>query len=173
MNISNGRLKRSAEHVYYEHLMFLFAIKKLAQLSQIPQPNQIYINAFLECFVVHLRNLFDFYYTSASKRKNQDDMLAEDYIRDINLFKGDRTPKHKLSYISKRANKQFAHLTYHRNRYNSRTKPWKFGKIHSMLYPTIKSFYLALPDNRKKWLHFNELKKIIDNYTIIEADKVK
>lgn len=122
--------------------------------------------AGLESWCIHLRNLLDFFYTPSSKRSGRnDDMLAEDYVSDLKQFKRGRTGTMKFTGIKKRVGKQIAHMTYHRNIYNKRTKLWHYPRIFAKLQPTIIAFYESLPKHRKKWLHFIELKKIIDAYS--------
>ena len=146
LTLSESKLKRSAEHVYYEIWMFISTIHELTKNTQ----NQFQINILLESFGIHLRNLLYFFYTHPKNRVS-DDMLAEDFISNLKLYKKNRTPKHKLTFTIKRTHKQLVHLTYHRNRYNRKTKPWKFGEIYQLLFPTVAAFYEALPRKRKKW----------------------
>lgn len=166
MNISTSKLKRSAEHVFYEIWMFLEVTHNLARLPQTPQ-YQFIRNAYLECFATHLRNLLEFFYIPQNKRHQADDILAEDYLKDSRTFKRNRTPFSQLKYATRRVDKQIAHLTYHRNRYNKRTKPWQFGRIHGQMLPTIQAFYSTLPSRRKNWHHFIELNKITNAYATI------
>ena len=158
--ISTAKLKTSSEHVFYEIWMFLAVIKELAIMPQTPQ-NSFCKNVCLDCFVIHLRNLLNFFYVPSKNRK-KDDILAEDFLKDIKIFKIKRTRYSQLSYTKIRIDKQVAHLTYHRSRYNKRTKPWQFGKLHSQLYPTIVAFYECLPISFRNWFYFKELKKVID-----------
>jgi len=156
-------LNTGSEHVFYEIWMFLTVIKELVVMPKTPQ-NLFCKNAYIECFVIHLRNILNFFYTP-SKNRIKDDILAEDFlnnIKNIKIYKKKRTPFSQLSYTKTRIDKQLVHLTYHRNRYNKRTKPWQFGKLHSQLYPTIVAFYEALPASFNNWPYFKELKKVID-----------
>lgn len=157
---SNDRLKRNAEHVYYEILMLFYTTQKLTK-DTLNSTHICETNMRLESCGIHLRNLLDFFYTPIPKRY-ADDMLAEDYIQNIALFKKNRTKWSELDHLNKRVNKMISHLTYHRSRYNKKTKGWNYGQIYIRLHPTIVAFYDALPTHRKEWVHFVELKKIID-----------
>ena len=160
--ISTAKLKTSSEHVFYEIWMFLAIIKKLAVMPK--EPKCIFCkNVYLESFVIHLRNLLNFFYTSSNNRK-KDDILAEDFLKDVKKFKKERTSYSQMSYTKTRIDKQAAHLTYHRSRYNKRTKLWQFAKLHSQLYPIIVAFYECLPNSFRNWLYFKELKKVIDTF---------
>ncbi|HEY4516393.1 MAG TPA: hypothetical protein VJG64_00440 [Candidatus Paceibacterota bacterium] len=161
MNLSDRKLRRSAEHVCYEISMLHFTTQYMSEIpSHALSVNRYLPNALLESWCVHLRNLLDFFYTQAAERYN-DDMVAEDYVSDLRQFKRQRA-KVKLPALKKRIAKQIAHLTYHRNVYNKKTKPWHYRDIYGKLKPTISAFYDALPDHRKKWPHFVQLKRMID-----------
>lgn len=158
--ITKTILKTASEHVFYEIWMFLAVIKELAVMPQISE-NIFCRNVFLESFVIHLRNILNFFYTP-TKNRVKDDILAEDFLKDIKKFKKGITPFFLLSYTKTRIDKQLAHLTYHRSRYNKRTKPWQFGKLYSQLYQTIVAFYESLPVSFKNWSYFQSLKNVID-----------
>lgn len=158
MTISQKKLRRTAEHVYYEISMFHFTTIYLEKMRNPP----IYlVNALLESWCIHLRNLLDFFYTSTANRY-RDDVLAEDYISDLQQFKQTRAKTRTFAHIKKRVAKQIAHLTYHRNVYNRKTKPWPYKQIYGQIYPTVTAFYDSLPKHKRRWLHFIELKKVID-----------
>lgn len=161
MQLTSRKLKRSAEHVYYEIWMLHSATMRLQVLLNSQTKDQELLNSILESWCSHLRNLLDFFYTPQSKRY-KDDMLAEDFVSDLRSFKKQRTAKKNFKHIHKRVNKQIAHLTYHRNRYNIKTKLWHFRDEYAEIYQTLIAFYESLSPHRKKWLHFVELKKVID-----------
>ncbi len=161
MKLSQKILKRTAEHVYYEVLMLHFTTMYLGKILNPPTSHRYLVNTILESWGMHLRNLLDFFYISTAQRY-KDDVLAEDYVSDLRQFKRQRTKAKVFSHIKKRVAKQFAHLTYHRNVYNRRTKPWQCAKIYNQISPTIVAFYNSLPNNMKRWPHFVELKKVID-----------
>ena len=159
MNISNRKLKKSAEHVYYEISMLYFVTQNLAK-NPVIYSHQYFLNLMIESMGIHIRNLLNFFYAPISKRY-RDDILAEDFVSNLKHYKKNRTKLKKLGYIKKRVSKQLVHLTYHRNKYNKKTKSWNFNSIYLDIYPTIVAFYESLPKHRKKWSHFTELKKSV------------
>ena len=69
--------------------------------------DQVLMNASLESFLIHARNICDFF----DVRGRQDDILAKDFLG--------RTPRARLTYIRKnkvRIHKRIAHLSYSRPR---------------------------------------------------------
>lgn len=147
--ITEKLLEKSVEHIAYEIQMLQYATHRLASLSQSP-PNQMEINAALEYFAVHARNLFVFFYTEVKNRK-QDDIVAGDYVLRMKYYKAHRTPKRKLGIVTTKTAKQIAHLTYHRTKYNSRTKGWRFGVVYSLFEQTILSFLDSLDPEKRGW----------------------
>lgn len=140
-------IEKDVEDIKYEIDMFRFTADKLAN-RELLEATQ---NVFIESFTIHTRNLFYFFYTSTRSRKNKDDILAEDYAIKKREFKTQRTKKRFLNYIPKRVAKQIAHLTYHRRRYNKRTKPWKIQDIRNKMDKTIAAFINSLAEEQKTW----------------------
>jgi len=162
--ITKESLKKATEHLLYEIEMFYQTLDLLAQ----PR-NQIEVNVLLDSFTLHLRNLFYFFYPIQKSRKNQqikfkhnDDMFAFDYIDKPGNFRCNKTKKKALKFILRKVDKQVAHLTYTRNRYNLKTKSWPFIDIGKKMTKTLISFYDSLPDAYKRWDNIKKLKKIID-----------
>lgn len=158
--ITNYALRKAAEHLFYETWMFYQTLVLLRQPRQ-----QIEINILLDAFAVHTRNLFDFFYPK--EHIKPDDMVVTDYLEKPKVFNTSKTKKSELLFIVRKADKQVAHLTYARNRYNQKTKPWPFVEIGRKMHKTLGAFYDVLPKSYKKWLHIIELKKVIDAYAII------
>ncbi len=146
ININNKKLHKCVEHVQYEIDMFYYTCSVLS-MGNLDQ-NQI--NAHLEVFALHARNLFYFFYTPKNKRiKN--DIIAEDFLDQVKPFIQNRTPKKELSIIPKKAGKQVMHLTFSRINYNKRSKPWRCALILQRLNKTINEFYNALPHEKRDW----------------------
>lgn len=158
--ITDYALRKATEHFCYEAVMFYHTIVLLRQ-----QQDQTERNILLDAFVVHTRNLFDFLYPKEGVKP--DDMLVTDYIDKCRAFNANKTRKKDLKFIVRKADKQVAHLTYTRNRYNQKTKSWSFVDIGRKMHKTLSAFYNALPDSYKKWPYFIELKRVIDTYATI------
>lgn len=156
-NISKYRLKKATSHLVYEIINFYETFGRLRQ----PGFSQDDINILLESFVIHTRNLFDFFYPKKNGIR-PDDMVVYDYINDRKLFNVDKTKKRDLIFIVKKANRQLAHLTYTRNRYSLKTnKAWPYVDIARKMTKTIVAFYNALPDSYKNWSNIKLIKKIV------------
>ena len=158
--ITNYTLRKATEHLYYEAWMFYQTLVLLRH----PRP-QIEVNILLDAFVVHARNLFDFFYPK--EHLKPDDMIVTDYLLKPKIFNSSKIKKSELLFIVRKADKQLAHLTYARNRYNQKTKPWPFVDIGRKMHKTLSSFYYALPNSYRKWSHIVALKKVIDTYAAI------
>jgi len=163
-NITKYTLKKATEHLCYETSMFYQTLMILTQPH-----SQVEVNILLDSFAIHTRNLFDFFYPKQKSKKNpkikfkKDDTFAFDYLDSPGNFKRDKTKKKYLRFILRKVDKQVAHLTYTRNRYNPKTKPWPFVDICQKMYKTLKAFYEELPNSYKKWPYILELKKVIDS----------
>ena len=115
---------------------------------------QVSKNVLLESFAIHARNLFDFFY----KKRINDDIVAIDFISNKVKFRNDKSKKRNVQALVRKDNKQVSHLTYSRNNYNSRTKPWNVSSISFQINNTIDAFFNSLDEERKLWFNL-ELKK--------------
>jgi len=150
-------LQKASEHIFYEVWMFYQTLTFLRKAQ-----NLIERNILLDAFAVHTRNLFDFFYPKAKLKA--DDIIVSDYLPNLKNFNLKKTKKKNLLFIVRKTDKQVAHLTYARNRYNQKTKSWPFVDIGIKMYKTIDAFYSALPELYKKWRYMIELEKIINLY---------
>lgn len=127
-------LKEASKHLYYE--LWMFESMETAITDCKPEnPAQSY--AFLESFLLHARNLMDFYYPRKSSRKDHDDdVIVTHYVDekdwDVN--------KEFLSDMRIRINKMLAHLTYHRVKVSPDKKRWPIIEIKQMIESTTKKF---------------------------------
>ena len=154
--ITKYTLEKATEHLSYEISLFYQTLVFLTQ----PRP-QIEVNILLDSFAIHTRNLFDFFYPK--KNTKPDDMLVSDFIGKSSYFSRNKTKKKDLIFVVRKADKQVAHLTYARNRYNQNTKRWPFVAIGIKMIKTLNAFYKALPNSYKNWTDFKELKKVNDS----------
>lgn len=151
-------LKKSTEHIFYEASMFYETIAEL-----IHSTNQRNVNILLDAFTIHTRNLFDFFYPRKILKK--DDMIVSDFLTKLQKFNRQKIKKKDLIFIVRKVDKQVAHLTYARNRYNSKTKRWPFIEIGRKMYKNLDSFYENLPDSYKKWPYIINIKTMLNNLT--------
>lgn len=92
-------------HVKWEINMFLHCYNKLNSGLKSKGGNERRV--FLECFLLHSRNLMDFLWNNPGKNF-YDDVLA---IHFVNFHKFNK----KLGNIKERINKQLLHITYDRS----------------------------------------------------------
>lgn len=144
MKNNHSKYKKAVEHIVYEIMMFHGTVLKLVANPQ----DQFEKNILLESFAIHSRNLFDFFY---SKKKQKDDISYEDFIARKMEFKSRRTKKRILKNLTKKTNKQIAHLSYSRNNYNRITKGWNVTTIYKNMNKTIVAFYNCMEPEKKKW----------------------
>lgn len=159
--ISQYRLRKATEHIYYEVEMFFEAINKL----QNPKDQSV-LNVYLDVFVVHLRNLINFLYPKKDVARNtkQDDIIINDYVTDRRIYNKRKTKKQGLKRIIWKSDKQVCHLTYARNKLSSGRKGWNFRIIGHEIHQSLSAFYFVLPNNYKKYNYFIALKKLLDGY---------
>lgn len=108
-------------HVLYEIEMFL--------ALPIPTDPGMVSNALAESFLIHTRNLCDFF----EKPREKDDIVSSDYGFD----------QSKLGVpdeIDLRFDKSLAHLTYSRLRFNGETKKWILDHFQPILLQRISAF---------------------------------
>jgi hypothetical protein len=109
----------SGEHLLYELQIFLWTGKELGR-----EENKGPIRSVLiESFVMHLRNLIDFFCTAAGDER-EDDIIAADFAAGWS-----ESMSNTLKEAKKRANKELSHLTLGRKNGPDPTKPWDIGGL--------------------------------------------
>lgn len=157
-DISEYTLKKATEHIYYEVLMFFETMNLLTKSN-----NQISTNILLDAYAIHCRTLFDFLYPKSGENKaKKDDILVFDYVLNKKLYNQKKIAKSSLKFITRKADKQVAHLTYSRNRYGKKNKPWPFIDIGKKMHESLSAFYEATPESYRKWPNLVELKNVLD-----------
>ena len=143
---SSDELNKMIEHVAYEIHMFRWAYLMLAlQLIKLLLHGNLN-NAILESWVIHLRNLIDFFYAMPQK----DDIVASDYISDWDSIRSQTQKSPLLQEATNKANKQLAHLTLARaTQYNDAQKPWEYIKISTEIEKWIALFFEHLSSEQK------------------------
>jgi hypothetical protein len=113
----------SGEHLLYELQLLLFTGRELGR-----QPTPVMRSVLIESFVIHLRNLIDFFYTPRAK---EDDVIAADFCPRWN-----ETISNTLKIAKERANKELSHLTLGRKNGLDPSKPWDvralFQEVHDV-----------------------------------------
>lgn len=121
----------------YEMWMFNKTVKEL--ICQ-PKHSQILTNILIDSFVIHTRNLLDFF---CPNRPHRDDIIAEDFFSSPNKWTSNSPQDFGLDLciqnIRFRINKMAAHLTY--TRLNIKDKSWKFKEISTYINKLYEKFY--------------------------------
>jgi hypothetical protein len=124
--------KYSADHVWHEIKMF-FGTGPYVPYATSPQV-KIMDDAMLESFVLHLRNLMNFFYPG---RIMSDDVIAADY------FDSGQMPELKSKLLPRakdRADKELSHLTSKRLPHHHPDKFWESGPLMRDLAEVIEAF---------------------------------
>lgn len=161
----------AAEKVCYEIRMLYHAYGRLCQLkgdgndiefanvgdmvgSGMDSDDALDTSAWLECFLIHSRALYDFF--AFRESKPSDDMFATHFCPDWNA----ESASNKLAPVDKvRINKALAHLTSTRIMYCNAKDGWDVDKMLSSLDAVIEQFLNQLPEDRVDW--FESLKEIV------------
>lgn len=111
---SKDQLKRMKKHIVYEYVMLLHSAKKYVELDRDKTSDVLDKNAYLECFLLHLRALDEFFSfkrerksekkKKSKKNKRDDDVLASHYSEQ--KYKSLLTKKQREN-----VNKRLAHIT--------------------------------------------------------------
>jgi len=128
-------LQGSSDHLYYEVSMFKAMANTLALGIAGDSPVGY---ALLESFLIHFRNLFDFFY---SEKPKSDDVIAEDFFDNTGQWRKICAAQSDfLENAKKRANKELSHLTYARLNVTPENKKWPYLQIVKELNVTIDFF---------------------------------
>ncbi len=164
------KLKEASTHLFYEiDMLNISAIKthnairkKMLAKDRGDKEKcldaQIELNAYLDSFAIHARNLIDFFKGKIIKGKTYiraEHYLDEQKIKEFRLLM--RGKSDLVKYILDKANHQVAHLTFDRieDKFKGSNKGWDLNKIEDFneiikqfLTLTIEEF---LCDNLIKW----------------------
>lgn len=106
-------------------------------------------NAMLETFLVHYRNLLDFFYAD-HRHALSHDVRAADYVSDEKRWRKRRPPMDKEAGTNReRVNALLAHLTYRRLRYADRN--WSDRRMLRQIEGLLGIFAEQLPPRRRRW----------------------
>jgi len=140
-------LAQAAKHVDYEIEMLKAMTSCLSTREGSPSLIVWRRNAYLESFVLHVRNLIDFLYPP--KNPKPDDMHADAFVKEPATWHIVRPAKTPLLIDAEtRMNKLAAHLTYARVEL---PKNWRCVDIYSDLCNVLQCFYDQLAPHRQGW----------------------
>lgn len=118
----------SGEHLLYELQMFVLAGRELAR-PYLAGPLR---SAVIESFVIHLRNLIDFFFTAPT---HDDDVAAIHFCPQWN-----EAIPNILKLARDRANKELSHLTLQRKTGLHPDKPWDVAALFQSVHQVAKKF---------------------------------
>jgi len=118
----------SGEHLLHEFKMFWWL------RENIPPDDGYLHDAVVESFVLHLRNLIDFFYPRKTSQKT--DVIATDFMDNPGDWDSPTSVSASLEAARGRADKELSHLTDKRKYEGDPTKSWEtdalFAKIKSV-----------------------------------------
>jgi len=136
--LSEQQLKEYLEeHYHYEIAMLAFSFQQLLENQRPPDQNKN--NMAIECFLLHARNLYEFYYHSP----NKDYSRATNFILDWDKYRPAKTTAIKEQ--ENRINLELSHLTYKRIAGSTPEKQWNYGNLYNDYLIITKTFLEHLP----------------------------
>lgn len=134
-------------HVVYEINMLMEMARGLRGERVSPAALQ---NALLESFLIHYRNLRDFFYPELCLGDRRDAASARDFVTNLARWrrrKGDW--QDATGDERQRLNRQIAHLSWSRLKYSPRT--WPTIRMTRRMAHLIRMFLEELPSTREPW----------------------
>jgi len=129
------------EHFYYEVKMLSFTATKLIEFTQIDIWNK---NMALETFLLHARNLREFFYRDS--KQHETDARAYEFVKERNKWEEARPEETEwIKKVRERVNTELAHLTYRRYAGTPPDKGWKHYEIQKDFLKVVKIFLDHLP----------------------------
>jgi hypothetical protein len=147
-----------------------YEVKMLRELADALRGNGVgprtMRNALLESFLIHYRNLYDFFYPDFPGRKRlPHDICALDYLQNQKRWRKKRPDADpKLLENRERVNVLLAHLTLRRLRYNTRS--WHDKKMAGLIEELLQEFLRELPGERRAWFRTVMAKKPVPSTDI-------
>ena len=142
----HSQAREVAPRVAYEVWMIREARRLHREASDRPMKNSL-----LESFLLHARNLHDFFSRSRADLKGQHatDVIAEDFFDDVAQWKRPTMPF--LDEHRQRIHRSIAHLTYHRVAYEKNKRIWKLDTILMEIDGVWTAFVENIPVERRAW----------------------
>lgn len=155
MPTSHQKLRKGASNVVYEIQMMrdtcdmLIAVLIGRLTIKEPKLEMVSKNALLESLLLHVRNLYEFFYDF---RRDKRDFHYSDYLTSSSRrFRSNRATATIIKPFLFRIDRRLAHISQKRNYYRVRYKDWPFRKMRYQLETTFDAFKNSLPRKRKNW----------------------
>jgi len=129
------------EHFHYEVFMLGYSLKKIIDSKRPSNRNDEALA--LEGFLLHARNLNEFYYYQSSRK---DYARATDYIDKLIWEKVRPKKTSEIKEQEIRINHELSHLTYNRIAGDGVEKQWDCGRLYNDYIMVTKCFLDNLPD---------------------------
>ncbi len=167
---TDDELKNGAKWVNYEFDMLIRTFRYRADKRDCSMNNMI-----IESFLVHTRNLYEFF--RKRNRRDKDEVLSLDYVVDNMKNKSWNNEQGKLKdnlkSEVKRIHQRLAHISYDRNLPEREwDRPFLFKKLNYMM----QKFKEHIPENSKDWFWVDplpssdiELAQTTDSTSLIQA----
>ncbi len=120
-----------SKHLEHELSMLLDAARKCRPVGT-SSDSFLYV----ECFLLHARNLIAFLFDAESTNPDYDDVLAEHFCSDVKTWTKERGQNTVLHQARQDAHKYLAHVTYSREA----PKDWRVREISNELSKTFNRF---------------------------------
>ncbi len=139
------RAQEVAPNIKYEFSMLEWSHNKVLDCSENSQDK----NGYLECFLLHSRNLVDFFIKPSNYHANSD-VIARNFFVDDSVWSSKESTLCKY-IVSERdkINKTLAHLTF--ERINEKT--WDVCRIWDDLSEAKSKFLSCLGSGQKPWFN--------------------
>jgi hypothetical protein len=131
-------LDYSKEHVVYELWMFCTVGQALTAPLQMTEALR---NALIESFVIHLRNLIDFFYPG---QVQSDDVVAAEFFENSDDWPNLSSISPVLSNARTRAHKEVSHLTRKRFAGTPPEKGWEIPELMCEMKAVLDQFHAQL-----------------------------
>lgn len=137
-------LQRVAGDVAYEINMVKFTARKMTELS-------LENNAALESFLLHVRNLQEFFHKDPNNLANyeRDLIVAENYLQDIPKWRGDRPRMEHIHEMETKIHQHLAHISSGRAEQGKIN--WEVGRILTEILNVWDFFLSKLSVAKKDW----------------------
>jgi hypothetical protein len=128
----------SGQHLFHELKMFWWLHKKIHAEGKTPPEDDYMRDALVEAFVLHLRNLIDFFYPRPSAKPT--DVIATNFMDNPGDWDIPTSISAALQSARDRADKELNHLTQQRKDEGDPTKTWDVHAVFTEIKGVAEKF---------------------------------
>ena len=147
--VSKEELVEASKHLHYEIEMIRKNLQTLRSIeANHNSPVRFVKYSFVESFLVHARNLYDFLFRVGPRtRFAEDDIRAGDFLGN-EIWEKPPISSDLEKWYTTMINKRLVHLTYHRLYIEEFEQQWQVGTMYAELERALLSFYRKVnPEN--------------------------